>query len=124
MLYLLWGLSFGVSCAFKPNRTTQAISSEAMERTILIYGSSKCGYCTAVCAALDKEQIPYIFMNVINNKANKEEMSAKVLSTLPENTTSFTMLFPVVDANGIIFMREGQGHDAIENMVNRIKENQ
>lgn len=68
---------------------------------VLFYGSPGCGHCRKFSRNMQKEGVPFIFLNVINNENNRNEMWEKVRTIKPE---ADSVGFPVIDLNGIILV--------------------
>ncbi len=68
---------------------------------VIVYGNSKCGYCSETMQWLDGQKIPYVYRDVESYGTFQEEMFTK-LENAGFTTTAY---FPVLDIRGQILMK-------------------
>lgn len=69
--------------------------------TIIVYGTSTCGFTTSCMTSLDNEELVYTFKDVSMSTTFNSEMWSKI----QEADLGTTAYYPVVDVNDTILMR-------------------
>ncbi|HON78177.1 MAG TPA: glutaredoxin domain-containing protein [Spirochaetota bacterium] len=75
---------------------------QASGGTVMVYGTDRCGYCTALQRNLRRENVPYTFFDVRQNQSKRREMWTKIRSSHPGLSR---VGYPVVDVNGKVLIR-------------------
>lgn len=81
---------------FKPN-----LESLYDEPYVLVYGKRTCGWCQKMQRELDKNDIPFTFMD-LKLKESNDELHPR-METSGMNTRRYDI--PVIDVNGELFIR-------------------
>jgi glutaredoxin 3 len=101
---------------FQYNLNAQAIvkPEKTDEKTILIYGSPDCHYCTDVKNILTEKKIDFIFYDIDTDKVALNEMLAKLKKA---NISTNNLGIPVIDKYGEIFSNNANFDDFLKKLI-------
>ena len=96
------------------NGNAQTTTKSEPVKTIIIYGSPDCHYCTASKNLLIEHKIPFVFFDIDTNKAALNEMLAKLKKA---NISLNNLGIPVVDKYGEIFTNNANFDDFLKKLI-------
>ena len=83
-------------------------------KTIIIYGSPDCHYCTASKNLLIEHKIPFVFFDIDTNKEALNEMLSKLKKA---NISLNNLGIPVIDKYGEIFTNNVNFDDFLKKLI-------
>ncbi|MDO7172046.1 glutaredoxin family protein [Mariniflexile sp. AS56] len=84
------------------NSQTKLLSDDLVQeqKTIIVYGSDTCHYCTDTKAFLKEKKVKFIYFDVDVNLEKQQEMLNKLIKA---NIDVSSLSLPVIDKGGEIF---------------------
>lgn len=102
---------FVITFLFQCNGNAQTVAAkEGNNKTIIIYGSPDCHYCTDLKDSLSKKKMAFVFFDIDKDQVALNQMLTKLKNA---NISTNNLQIPVVDKYGLMYVNNADFKDFI-----------